>query len=276
MKRLLFGLLALVAFAALGGQWIDPVPFDYAAALGRNGSTVVNKFGHSEDIDASEMTVWDGNATAYGGPDRAYANQSGPFTLYVSSDDATNTMVLEVQGIAGTTWDAQTTNVTLSGLSTVAVTGTWERVFRAKPAADLAAASVVYLHLDSDAGADGVPDNPSTEIVAIVHDPENQTMMNVYTVPDGFSFLLKTWCISVTPAATAADKIFRLRTVYPQGTASRTQRTMVYEDGTGDCLPIDPPLRFQARADIEITAESASDTQDQPVTANFDGILIPD
>lgn len=273
MGKLLFGILAIVCLAALGGQWISPMSYEMSAALGRNGASGVNKFGSSLDANTDEATVWDGNGAAYGGPDRAFANQVGPFTLYASSD-AADTMGLEVQGLDAS-GDEQTVTITLTGTTVVpvGVGAIWSRVFRAKPDADLT--GVVYLHLDATPTA-GVPDTPATDIVAIVTPSEGQTMMNAYSVANKHSFMLSVWCMSNTGSPTASTKTFRLRTTYPAGTASRTQRSMEYADGDGGCLPISPPLRFRAGADIELTVESASSTGTQPVTGNFDGILIPD
>lgn len=270
MTRIISGVLVLLSLVLLGGQWLDPVPFDYAAALGRNGASTVNKFGQAIDADTDEMTIWEGPSV--GGPDRAFANQSGTFTLYASSDDAADTMDLEVQGLDAS-WAVKTTTVTLAGTTKTAVSGTWERVFRAKPASDLA--GTVYLYID-DTVTSGVPDTPLTKLVTIVTAAENQTMMNAYTVPEGFSYLLSSWCVSNLGSPQASTKTFRLRTTYPQGTASRTQQVMEYADGTSGCHPVNPPIRFRSQADIELTVESASATGTQPVTGHFDGVLIPD
>ena len=179
-----------------------------------------------------------------------------------------------MQGTDGN-YEFQEATVALNGVSTEVIGSgiVWRRIFRAFP--DAAVTGEVYIHTSSDAGLDGIPDNPATEILAMVSSAEQQTMMSIYTVPDDYdAAYLRNWCMSNFGGGGADPVTFRLRAVTPSSTASRTQQKMIVGPNVSICVPIEPPLRFPARSDIEVTG-IAGVGSNQDVASHFDLYLIP-
>lgn len=277
ITRLIFGLIAILSLAALGGQWISPVPFPSAAALGRNGVDTQLKFGRSVDIDNVEETVWQTTSMGSGtGPARYADNQTAAYTLWISGSAGNDAMTITVHGLDAS-WDFQSVDVVLGTPSTTAVkVGTdnnWLRTYRAFNTSSSAITGILYLQKDSTVTA-GVPDDIPNDLITILTSDYDQTMMVGWTVPDGKAYLMKSFCYSNLGVGGSDPVTFNLRAA-GEGTTSRVQLQMIAAAGADNCVLLDPPRMFTARTDLEITAKSTGVGSNQTVSAHFNGEIHP-
>lgn len=238
---------------------------------------VVNKFGINGDIDATEESVWD--APDLGGPLRCFTvlGQT-PSVLYFSSSNALDAgKQVTVEGLT-TGYAIQNTTITLGAAAVTSGTayaagGTWLRINRMYATSD-ALVGNIYAHTDAvDGGNDGIPDSPSTQIVAVISAGENQTLQACYTVPAGYNALVMNSCISNVTQIAVGDAItFRMR-ASEEGAAPRTQHLLTLGNEISLCSESIPPIHFDEKTDVEFTgADSAS----QAVAATFGLILLPE
>jgi len=297
MKRTLLALglacLCVVGFSVRTDDTVQ-IPFDLAAAAGwlnntdgrehpLKGTFTVNKFGFNGDVDASEESIWDADdlPTLGDGPARCFANIGDTAAVMrVSSDSAADaglgisievldanwvkSVVLMDLGVA-----AATTGTVYAPIGSVVLL----RVNRALPTGD-AFTGNIYIHTDvADTGTDGVPDFPATQTIAVVTAGENQTLQACYSVPVGFSAMMKQYCIgNLSQAAGAQDVTFRLRKSVEHA-ASRTTELKTLADEHAECDAHDPPIMFAEKTDIELTAIAGGPSQG--TSGTFDLILIP-
>ena len=243
------------------------------------GTYTVNKFGFNADVDTTEESIWDADdlPTAGAGPGRCFANMASAAALYVSSDDATDAaveIVIEVLDanyvVSTVTMDLGAAAATTGTVYTQIGTATLLRVNRAY-ATDTSFTGNIYIHTDTvDTGTDGVPDIPSTQIVAVITAGENQTLQACYTVPAGYTAMLLNWCkTNASQAAASTAVTFRWRKTLT-GMSSRTQSLISLGDEVTQCTEVLPPGYFPEKTDIEVTGGGATS---QAASADF-GLLL--
>ena len=211
-----------------------------------DGVSFVAKFGRNATVgNSAEEVLWDQQIAVY-----TYMTTAS--TLYISSDDNADTQTYDVQGL-DENWNMQTVSVTLSGYTSVPLSGSWIRVFRAYNTSGTNSAGEVYV-ADSSASTNGTPD-VATTIKARVIAGNNQTNMAIYTVPAGHKGYLMDWYISLLrgsgTAVIAGDfDIYRR----PVGTVFRsTQPVGLQNTGAGDHHYTWPyPIELEPKTDIEI------------------------
>ena len=230
----------------------------------RQGTSCINKFGAATVAGASREAIWDG-ANLTGITDYTY--MAAASTLYISSDAAGDGQVYEVQGLDGN-YAKKTVNVTASGLTFVALTGTWIRVFRVKNMGATDNAGNIYIsddNTDTGGGADGIPDT-LTNVKAMIQIGHNQTLMSIYTVPAGTTAYMTRWTattakgddVELTLWARSFGGVFRIQDhhhVYQQ------QMTKEYH----------PYVKYEEKTDIEMKGLIGAATGD--IGAGFDLIL---
>lgn len=242
---------------------IDPIRVSFGEY---KGLSFISKFGRNPTVASGvQEVIWDQ-------ADASYTYMTSASTLYISSSDNTDNQTYKVQGLDAN-WGLQTVEVTLSGFTFVALTGTWIRVFRAENISSANSAGDVYIADDNtDAGGDGIPDT-ATNIKAKISIGNNQTNMAIYTVPQGRKGYLMDWYASLLrltgTAAVAADfDIFRRNegsvflSTHPMGLLTTGEGTWQYN------WPF--PLELDARTDIEVRAQP---TANADVSAGFTVLL---
>lgn len=233
-----------------------------------DGYSYIQKFGRNPAVASGvQEVIWDQG-------DAAYTYESSAVTLYASSSNTNDDETIEVQGLDAN-WRLQTVEVTVNGFTSVALSGTWRRVFRAKNISATTPEGDIYISTDSDAGADGIPDTAS-QIKAKIIQGNNQTNMAIYTVPAGYKGYLTGWYVSMLRAtgttATAADvDIFRRNA----GSVFRsTQPIGIQNTGSGiHKFDFPVPLELAAKTDVEVRAQPSADSD---VAAGFTILLIKD
>jgi len=286
-KILTLGAIVL-GLALLGASFNTLTAVDgwLAMSSGDTDLVGVHKFGANGDVDAAEETLYQGEDLVAGSPARIWANQAAAYDLYVSSSaNADATLTIVVEGLDDE-WDAASETVTLvagggPGTATTAIpsgsTGTqWLRVNRAYNTGATDLAGIVFLHTSSDAGADGIPDTPASEMITGIAIGENQTLQAAYTVPDGFSAAITGVCASVlATSGTTTAATLRLRARLVQGQVLRTQQVSALTRGETGCRAFGPYLTYAARTDIEMTGLSTG-AANLVIGGAFDLVLLPD
>jgi len=153
---------------------LDMMPFDKMLEIPAGnitGESAINKFGSNDEIvDETKEEVWDGSAT-YVFPATALMTSISQ----TADQEAMRGATIELQGLDAN-WDAVTQTAVLGNPTTTVVTLTTPmiRCFRMKVLANVVSDSPIRCH---NAG--------ETQDYAIIGIGNNQTLMAVYTVPNG-------------------------------------------------------------------------------------------
>ena len=244
-----------------------------------NVDATIQKFGFNADVDTTEESVWDMHdlPTAGAGPLRCFTNMPSAVNLYVSSDNTADDGLGIAIEILDSTYASSTITMNLgaangTGTAFTQIGGaTIIRINRAY-STGVGFTGNIYIHKDTvDGGTDGIPDAPSTDIVAGITAGENQTLQACYTVPLGFDATAPSWCISnVSQAAVGTAVNFRSRAALI-GADARTQVLLSLGDETTLCHQVVPSIIFPEKTDIEVTG---SDAVSQSAAAVFGLMLV--
>jgi hypothetical protein len=233
------------------------MPYLYDIAEGNvPDHSFVSKFGHDPTTTNSTIEVWDGSV--------AYPYWSSAVTLYISSSDNGDTQVYEVQGLDAN-WDLQTVRVTAAGFTSVALSGTWMRVFRIKNLGATDNAGIIYVSIDADAGGDGVPDAVATDSKAQISIGMNQTLMAIWAVPRAHTAYLTNFYASCADTTTRTTDIGLW--VRPFGGVFQIKKLISINSGQTARIDYDFPLEIAGKSDVRVTANSSAAME---VSAGFD------
>jgi len=256
---------------------IDVLPADSNLEIARgniSNMTFIHKFGRTPDFDKGdgEVTVWDGadDSTA---DQMVYQFSSTADIDSLVSSNAGDTQDIEVQGL-DTNFDLVTQTITLNGQTRVALTTDLIRVFRLKNVGSTDIAGNVYCYVDSSITS-GVPDD-STKIRAMINDGNNQTLMAVYTIPNGKTGYMGSFYASVAGPKKSSNYIIKLK-ARPTGEVFQLKNVNAISDTGNSHMQhfYNQPEVFAAKTDIIITAEiTASGITAAAVSAGFDIILV--
>jgi len=240
-------------------------PFIEIPAGNVTGQSGVNKFGSSPDLtNGATEEVWDGA--------RAYVFPTSASVTHIRSavDSAiTRSVTLEVQGL-DTNWDltVQTKATDATDSTTeIALDTALRRVFRVKVLDDTTMDQDIWVGPDPATAA-----NAS----AIVQAGNNQTLMAIYTIPNGKTgYLSSYYCDYVREAAKDPDSIaFSLwATDNTNGYARQLKhRKGIPKQASGFQQFFKPYYKFLQKTDVFITALASG--ADANPHAGFDIILV--
>jgi hypothetical protein len=231
----------------------------------------VLKFGRNPEIDtANAADIWTMGSAATGRQQYTYTFMSSAAALYISSSNATDTQVYEVQGLDAD-WTLQTATVTAAGQTKTAITGTWIRVFRVRNSGTTNNAGSVYIYED-DTPTAGVPATKS-KIKAHIEIGQNQTLMAIYSIPANTTAYLYSFYASMNRSVSTggADMFLYVR---PFGGVFQV-KYVLGTIGAGSGLfqhEYQIPLEIEPKSDIKVRAEvNANDTD---ISAGFDLVLF--
>jgi len=237
------------------------------------GLSYVNKFGRADDVDTGNYSaIWDGKRTGGDYPNADYTTPSNVgTTFYISSSDNSDTQTYEVQGLDAN-FDPQTITVTNAGNTVTPIisggTEKWTRVFRIKNTGTTDNAGIIFV-ASEDNHTSGVPDD-SAKIVGMISIEKNQTLMAIYTVPNGkTAYMLRNYIscgrgedFEVEMLARSFGGVWQVK-----------DHQHLYQMNIQNSFT--PYPKFTAKTDIKVMAKSLS-TTDKPVSAGFDLILVDD
>ena len=244
------------------------------------GTTFIHKFGAAADFDAGDgvVTVWDGANDALltgAAMDYTYSTTADIGTM---SSSAADTVDIEVQGLDAN-YDLQTYTVTLNGTTDVDVSASGGmdliRVFRMKNVGSTNLAGQVYLRVNGTGQGSGIPSTPSS-VRSIIDNGNNQTLMAIYTIPDGHTGYMRSFFAGSAGASKTTDYIVDLF-ARPFGQVFQLKhRSALVESGTShwNHQYVEPEV-FAAKTDVEIRVQ----TTESPITAatiaaGFDLVLV--
>jgi len=236
-------------------------------------TTFTHKFGSAGDFDTGDgaVTVWDG-ANDADIAEMQYTYSAAADIDSLSSTDAGDTQDIEVQGLDAN-YDLVLQTITLTGQTRVALTTPLIRVFRLKNVGTVDVAGFVYCYVNGP--LTGGRPNTTLNIRAVIEGNNNQTLMAVFTIPNGTIGYLRSFFASSAGAKKTTNFIIRLR-ARPFGQVFQLKnKTSIPSDGAGIQYVYDDPEVFTAKTDIEMTAEITAATVTQAsVSAGFDLVLV--
>ena len=219
------------------------------------GQSGINKFGQAPDFDTSdnEVDIWDGANDASPNLMNYIFSTTADIDSLSSSDDS-DTQDIEVQGLDAD-YNLVTQTIALTGQTRVALTTNLIRVFRLKNMGATNNAGVIYCFKNVATTA-GVP-NTLANIRAMIAVGNNQTLMAIYTIPNGKTGYMPAFYAGIAgPRRDAAygckmyartfGGVFQLKhdeSIDDEGT-SRFQHNFIM------------PLKFEAKTDIKITGQA--------------------
>jgi len=226
------------------------------------GSSGVNKFGRNTNV-ASGATeeIWDGSAS-YVFPATALMTSISQTTDQTAMRGAT----IEVEGLDAS-WDAVTQNAVLDGTLTtnvVTLTTPLIRCFRMRVLADVVSTSPIRVH---NAG--------ETQDYAIIDTGNNQTLMAVYTVPNGKTAFMTCYYAHHNPA-TNQDPTSNPVTLWfrdnDNGYEAQIKNVVGLPNAGGFQHFFDPYIKITQKSDVFIKASPVGKAAD--VSAGFDLVLV--
>jgi len=225
------------------------------------GTSSVHKFGYNYDIDkdSDPETVWTAGGLY------PWGDLNSPITLYIKSDDNDDDGDIEIQGLDAN-WDLITETVSMNGTSNVTTTNTFRRVFRAKydgPASGGYATNNQGTITIKDGSGGGAT------TVAQIEETQNQTLMAVYTVPNGKTAYMTKFNIGVEYTKKGATFTLYMREF---GSNFKIKHKAEINEGT-HTVDFPVPLKITAKTDIDIVIDEVGDN-DTKVSGGFDLYLV--
>lgn len=246
-----------------------------------NGTSFVHKFGESPDFDQSdgEVTMWDGaNDSLFGGsPPMVYTFSSSDDIGIISSSDAGDNQTIEMQGLDGD-FNIVTQTITLNGQTDVDISLTGVdliRAFRLKNTGSTDIAGVVYLRTNGSAQTNGVP-NVANTVRSIINNGNNQTLMAVYTVPNGTTGYMRSWYAATAGAKKESEYKIKIKSRAFGGVFQVKHSSAISDQGTSkDNHPYIEPEVFVAKTDIIMTVEMLKNTGiNANISGGFDIVIV--
>ena len=262
--------------AVTGSVYIAGVPWAMNVAMGNvSGYSVVHKFGEAPDIDTADAfaDVWDGAGDTIGAANSTYTFSTTNDIDSIASSDGSDGQVVEVQGL-DSGWVLTVQNATLNGQTRVALGTPLRRVFRMKNLGATDFAGNVYCYVTNGPTSSGVPD-VATDIRAVVQSTNNQTLMAIYTIPDGKTgYFLKWWATNSQKKDQISDILVKVR---PEGGVFQLkEKAAIQATGSSHIdRPYPIPLGGIAEhSDVKIQSDTSKDNG--ATAAGFDILLVDD
>jgi len=245
------------------GSFISQASYELIIANQKHGASI-NKFGKNPDVDTeSPETIWEA------GGDYPWSSLASAQALEIVSSDAndasdgTGARTVEIQGL-DSNYDLQTETISLNGATAVDLANTYLRIFRMKVlTAGSGEANAGNITLRLDGGGD---------TVAYISTGLNQTLMAIYTIPNGKTGYVLNYYASVNKQSSASVDI----SLYarPEDQVFQIKHNIAVHSQGGSYFNhiFKLPLRFTEKTDIYLQAATSANNTD--VTAGFDIILL--
>jgi hypothetical protein len=240
------------------------------------GHSSIHKFGNAPDFDTGDnaVDVWDG-ANDGGSNLMSYTYSTTDDIDSLSSSNDGDTVDIEITGLDAN-YDLVTQTITLTGQTRVALTTDLVRVFRLKNVGGSNLAGRVYCFVNV-ATTLGVPDTLAN-VRAEINNGNNQTLMALYTVPNGKTGYMDQFEASIAGAKKTAEYQIDLY-IRPFGQVFQLDhRTSLQDGGTSQWQHLfEMPEKLEAKTDIAIKATILTGSvTGANISAGFDLILVDD
>ena len=239
-------------------------------------TTFIHKFGTAPDFDTGDNTVdiWDG-ANDADSNQMTYTFSSSADIDSLVSDSGSDTVDIEIQGL-DTNFDLVTQTITLTGQTRAALSTSLIRVFRLKNIGSVTLVGTVRCYVNGSITS-GVPDDMTT-IRAEINNGNNQTLMALYTIPNGKTGYMRSFFAATAGANKSTNYIIDLY-ARPEGQVFQLKhKTALVEDGVSHFNHhYSEPEVFIAKTDIIIrTTVTGLGITSAAVSAGFDLVLVTD
>lgn len=185
----------------IGNVFKGNTGFDFGLEISKGNvcrHSHIHKFGQAKDIDIADgfVDVWDGvDGTLSTGKISSYTFSTSADIDTISSSNATDDQDVEVQGLDAN-WNLIVQTKALDGRNKVTLDTPLIRVFRMKNEGTTDIEGEMYCYVDGNITA-GVPDTAG-DVRAIINNGNNQTLMSIYTIPNGKTGYLYNWYASIS------------------------------------------------------------------------------
>jgi hypothetical protein len=241
-----------------------------------SGTTFIHKFGNAPDFDTADnqVTIWDGAEDNTSWENMVYDYSSTADIQYISSTDGGDTQTIEVQGL-DSNYDLVTQTKDLTGQTSATLDTALIRIFRMKNNGSTDLAGHVFCST-STAGAGGIP--TAANIRAIIQPGNNQTLMAVYTIPNGKTGYVRDWYASTSGANKTSNYTIRLKARKLGGVFQLKHISAIADNGASYIHHrYEEPEVFTAKTDIEMTCQMlAGGGTAASVSGGFDIVLVDD
>jgi hypothetical protein len=229
---------------------VNQATLDIIAGVKGRPERSVHKFGSNLDVGATEETVWSAGGLY------PWSEFSTAQTIYCISTSGSDTGSLIVSGL-DENFLLQTETVTMTGLTAASTTNTFIRVFRLQ-----------YSHATSNVGTiTARVTNGTGTVIGQIDIAKNQSLMAIYTVPDGWEGYL---CNYTAGTGKAQESLIELFTKSPTNGDFTIISEMQINNSTFT-QPFNPPIKLVERTDIDFRAAVVGGAGH--VIVNFDILL---
>ena len=235
------------------------------------GKSTTHKFGRGANIDTADgfVDIWDGSE--YDNALKTYTFSTTADIDRISSSDNGDTQSLVIEGL-DTNGDFVSQTKSLTGQTPVALDTSLWRVFRMYNAGSTDIAGNVFCFVNVATTA-GVPDT-ITNTRAMIINGNNQTLMSIYTVPNGKTGYVEHWYGTLSGSkAGLCDLKMRAR---PFGSVFRLKHTSTLDsNGTSNIQhDFEYPQKLPGKTDMIMSANSS--VNDNAVSSGFELLLVDD
>lgn len=241
------------------------------------GTSFIHKFGAAPDFDVADgfVTVWDGADDGDIAQMNYIYSTSAAIDSISSSNSGDTGITIEIQGL-DSDYDLVTQTATLDAVDAqtkVSLSTSLIRVFRLKNTSSTDLVGNVYVYED-DTTTGGKPDDLSL-VRAVIENGNNQTLMAVYTIPNGYTGYMRDWYASTAGAKRDSSHTIKLL-ARPFGQVFQLKHiSNIDVNGTSYIQhKYEEPEIFEAKTDIEMQMDTDQDIAG--VSAGFDIVLVQD
>ena len=236
-------------------------------------TTFVHKFGAAPDFDFADgsVTVWDGADDGNIAQMRYVYSETAAIDS-ISSSSAADVQVMKIQGLDAN-FDLITQAATLNGQNRVELTTPLIRIFRMKNDNSVDNAGYIYAY-ENTAITGGTPTD-STKVRCVIQPGNNQTLMAVYTIPNGYTGYMRDWYASTAGANKDSSYIIELR-AREKDKVFQLKHVTSLQDGGTSYIKHDytEPEDFGEMVDVEMRAQMTVNTTAATIAAGFDIVLV--
>ncbi len=228
-----------------------------------SGQLSINKFGHNSGIQAAtDEDVWDGGGT--------WVAPTADRVHNIVSDDANDTSGgsgcrgITVQGL--TSGALAEENVTMNGVTPVATSGSYEMIYRMFATSGLGSSNNVGT-ITATAVSDAT-------VTAQIEPVNNQTMMAIYKVPDGYTAYMLNYYSSINRSGGGNTTALISLITNEEDGPETTKHVMgvSLRGGSHWNHQFGVPAAFPAGTTIKLRADTSHNSTD--ISGGFDMVLV--
>ena len=236
-------------------------------------TTFIHKFGAAPDFDTADgfVTIWDGSDDA-NIDQMSYQYSTSAIIDSLSSSSALDTFDIEIQGL-DSNYDLVTQTITLTGQTRKALDTNLIRIFRMKNVSS--SDNIGHIYCYENVGLSGGVPTDSSKVRAVIQPGNNQTLMAIYTIPNGKTGYMRDWYASTAGANKSSSFLIELR-ARPESQVFQLKHLSAIDDSGPSYIQhkYEEPEKFTEKTDIELRCKITASTTEAAVSGGFDIVLV--